>query len=298
MKVLGSIVLLACLAGATARAQDRVALVFKDEDLASRPVFEKLSKDFEARAALSRYRLGGENLSNPIKKGRLLADLENRDLVIAVGNGASDFVSQELEDVPVLLVDASIVPGRLLEPAEVSAVFSWSVDGLMDAVRALKLSPVGLAYTPGYESVAALVRSAASERGLALIEKKIGGPSELAPAGRELTARARSLWIVGDPLLARGAGFEFLVERCLSLERPIVGADEWDVRHGALLAYSPDPAAVAAEAESAAAGVISGKQGSRRLRPAPAGGSVLLNGALARRWGLGLSGGARWRTIR
>lgn len=293
--------LCAFLAPAAARAEapDRVAFVVADSERAGRAIFEKVSRALGPEAEVSRYRLHEDQLSDPIKKGRLLAELANRDLVVAVGDEATDFAARELaEDVPLYFVGAAVVEGRRLQSRAVTGVLSYNVDVLLDAVKSLGLGPVGLAYTPGYEPVVEWIRRGAAERRILLTEKRVDGLKDLAPAIRGLASRSRALWVLGDPMLVRGAGFEFVAERALSTDEAIIGVDEWGVRRGVFLAYEPSTDALSAAARAGIARALKGGAAALRLEQAPAGGTVLLNGPLAQKWKLGAGEGGRWRMIR
>ena len=78
-----------------------------------------------------------------------------------------------------------------------------------------------------------------------------------------------------------------------------MGAGRWTVAHGALLGSAPNPS----EQEAAAVRTIDSLLGAKRrdehrLTPAPRGGVILINAALAARWKLVVPDGPRWRRIR
>jgi ABC-type uncharacterized transport system substrate-binding protein len=267
-------------------------------DRAERGLFDALAAAYRSRASVSLRVLDEAAIANPIAKGKLLADLENNDLVVAVGDGATEFAVRELEDVPVYFVDATIVAGSRLASSSVAGLFSYSIDGLLDAVKALRLGAVGVAYTPGYEPVAEWIRIGAASRGLEIVEKKISAPKDIAPAVRGLLERTRAIWVVGDPLLMRGAGFEFIRERTLSLNVPVIGGGEVDVRRGSLLGYRAVLADQAAAAEKAIDRLLRRGLAEPRLNPAPPGGTLLLNATLAGKWKIEPTGDLRWNKLR
>ncbi|HXT01656.1 MAG TPA: ABC transporter substrate binding protein [Elusimicrobiota bacterium] len=277
----------------------RIAVMVDGADRAERDLYLGLLQIYRPRERVLSYELQEAQRSDPIAKGRLLSALQTCDLVVAVGNGAAEFAVSEVEDVPVYFVDATVVPGRSLEAASVSGLFGYSVEDLLDAVKVLRLGPVGLAYTPGYEPVAELVRQGASARGLAVVARKIGSAKELAPAVRSLLERARVIWLAGDPLLVRGAGFEFVQENTLSAAIPVVGSGAWDVSHGALLGSAPNAAQQEAEAVRTIDSILQRRPGAGpRLKTAGRGGVILINAALAARWKVRAPEDARWRRVR
>lgn len=302
MKLAILAVLLAAIPAVPSRAAARargVAVVMDGPEAAERPDLEKIARTLRGRPGASYYELAPDALADPIVRGRLLADLEARDLVVAVGDAAAEFAARELSDVPVYFVDVRLIRGERLASAGVSGTFSYNVESLLDAVSRLKLGRLGLAYTPGYEPVAGWIRAGAAARGLAFTESVIEDPREVAPAVRGLLESARTIWVLGDPLLARGAGFEFLRERALSRRVAIIMPGPWGVAHGALLAFEGDADPIARQAAAAVDAALSGRTDAReRLRPAPPRGALLINGALAEKWGIVLPGGLPWRVLR
>ena len=292
------LVCLPALRGAAEPPQRRIALVIDAADPAERGLFDKLAAVYRGRASVSLYELDDAHISDPIKKGRVLSALETSDLIVAVGDGATEFAAREVEDVPVYFVDATVVAGRRLASPSVTGLFSYSVESLLDAIKALHLGAVGVAFTPGYEPVADWIRTGAAARGLDIVVKRVATPKDLAPAVRGLLERTHSIWVVGDPLLVRGAGFEFIRERTLSLNVPVVGPGEWDVERGALLGYQANPADQAAAAERSIDQLLRHGEAGPRLSPAPRGGDLLLNATLAEKWDLAPTRGLRWRLLR
>jgi ABC-type uncharacterized transport system substrate-binding protein len=293
--------LLVCLPALQAAEEParRIAVMVDEGDRAERDLYLGLVHVYKPRERLLTYELRDVQRNDPIAKGRLLAALQTCDLVVAVGNGATEFAVHELEDVPVYFVDATVVPGRSLEAASVSGLFGYSVEDLLDAVKLLHLGRLGLAYTPGYEPLADLVRQGADARGVPVVARKISSSKELAPAVRALLDRARVIWLAGDPLLMRGAGFEFIQENALSAAIPLVGGGPWSVSHGALLGSAPNEAQQEAEAVRTIDSILERRPGTGpRLKPAARGGVILLNASLAAKWKLRAPEGARWRRVR
>lgn len=266
-------------------------------DPGERGLFERLARNYASRASVSMYELDASRMTDPIAKGKVLAELEARDLVVAVGDGATEFTARELEDVPVYFVDATMVDGRRLQSASVTGLFSYSVDALLDAAKALRLSNIGLVFTPGYEPVASWIRGGAVLRGMNVVEKRIDAPRELPPAVRGLLDKARAVWVVGDPLLARGAGYDLIREQTLSAGVPMIMNGEWGVRRGALLGHRSDPDDQAAAAGHRIDEALRGAEPPQRLHPAPRGGETLYNSVLFRKWRLEPPAGARWTPL-
>lgn len=284
--------------------EQRLAVVLEAGDERQRPVLERIRKTvagMRGPPALSVHEFRREELADPIVKGRLLAALAGGDFLVALGDGAAELVTGELEDVPLYFAGVSLLGGERLAPT-VSGTFSYNVDRLLDAAQSLWSGRIGLAYTPGYEPFADWVRRGAAARGLQVRERVIATPKDLAPAVRDLLEHSALLWLAGDPLLARGAGFQFVAEQALSREVPVIAAGGWEVRHGALLAFASDPEALAAEAAAEVeARLRSGRvpaPKAARLRQGPARGVLLFSEPMASKWKVKPPPELPWRMVR
>jgi len=236
--------------------------------------------------------------ADPIARGRLLARLARADLIVPVGERATGFVLAEREDVPVFFVGAaSLVPGGALADPGVSGILPYNVAQSLAAVRALGLSPLALAYTPGYERIAGLVESGAQALGVAVIRRPIRARREMGPAVRDLMARARVVWVLGDPLLTREAGFAFLVEQSIAARVPVIAPGRFEVERGALLATEPAVDALAGQAVERLQAILAGGTApdGARIREAGDGAHVLYNRALVARWNF--TPGPGWRGV-
>lgn len=296
------LVVLAVLQSIPVAAQPQgreVAIVVGQADAAKRPIIDKISASLQGQGTVAVYVLDPINIADPIEKGKLVASLQARSLVVAVGDEATGFVFRELEDTRVYFVGAGLVSGEWLKSKFSAGIFSYNIDAFLGAVKDLWPGAIGLVYTPGYEPVAAWIRQGASARGIVLREKKIDSIKEFTPAIRELLDGSRTIWVLGDPLLVRGAGFEFLSERALSRKIPVIAPGLWEIQHGAFLGFDPAADALASRASEAIGSVLSGTSGGApRFEPAPGDGTLLINETLADRWKVAPPSGQRWRLVR
>ncbi|MBI3553346.1 MAG: hypothetical protein HY077_12700 [Elusimicrobia bacterium] len=275
--------LLLAAAAPSLGAERRITVVVDAQDALKAPVLARLRKAFQGSPLPTIHQFDRSEMSDAIQRGRLLAALQNSDLLVAIGDSATELVLRELEDVSVYFVGGSLIEGGRLASASLAGILSYNVEELLDAAKNLWSGKLGLAYTPGYEAIAASIRSGARTRGFTVMEKKILTLKDIPPAVRELLDQSQIIWIVGDPLLCRGAGFQFLTERALSKQVPIIAAGPWEVSHGAFLAIEPPPDAIASSASDDIK-MISGGQDrpeTQRIRMAPPGGKIVYNGPLA-----------------
>lgn len=295
-----ALALLSVTASAVERGRGEIAVVVDKAEAAQRPELGGIADALRARRGAALVALTPAGMDDPIARGRMLADLERRDLVVAVGDDAAEFATREVAETPVYFVAVAVLQGDRLAAPSVGGIFSYNVNALLDAARRLDLGRLGLAYTPGYEPVAEWVRRGAAARGLPLSEARIAGSADIVPAVRALLKGTRAIWVVGDPLLVRGAGFDYLRRNALSRGVAIIAPDGLSVRRGALLAFEAPPGPLAREALDAVDEILSASPARRhgRLAPAPPQGTVLVNAALAERWRLAVPRGPSWRLLR
>jgi ABC-type uncharacterized transport system substrate-binding protein len=278
-----------------------MAIVVEARDAASAPIVTALSSAAAGKIGSQVHQLRAEDVTDPIRKGQFLAHMHGADLVVTVGNEATVFVLRETEEVPVYFVGADQVSGKYLTSKDVAGIFPYNLGELLDTAAALQPKTLGIAYTPGYKFIAERIRTGAEERGMSVVERKIAGLPEVADAVRDLTDQAQLIWFLGDPLLSRGAGFNFLIERALSRRIPVIGADAWEVRHGAFFCLISSPEDMAARAARSLNAMLD-EEGkvefeSPRINFGPEGGTVYVNTSLMKRWNLKMPSSVRWKPI-
>jgi hypothetical protein len=226
-----------------------------------------------------------DSLADPIRKGRLLAALSGRRLVIPVGDEATGFALGELEETPVYFVGASVARGAVLASPIVGGLLRYSAGDVLAAMPGAWRDGLGVLYSPGYEPVIREIRAAARSAGVRLIEARVGSSSELPAAARGLFPKARAVWVLGEPFLAREAGFEFLAEEALSEDVPLIGPGVAEVRQGAVFCSEAENGPLAAQAADGILRLLAdGRPGGPVL--AREGGRIVYRSSLARRFGL------------
>jgi ABC-type uncharacterized transport system substrate-binding protein len=276
-------------------AAARIAVVLEARDAASAPVLAALDRSAGPDAALVVHELRKTDVADPIQKGRLLAVLGAADLVVPVGDRATEFVLGEMEDARVFFIGAGLVRGAALASPDVAGILAYNAEEVLDLVKTLRTASLGVAYTPGYESVAERIAQAGAARGIRVVKAKAGSLPEVAASVRKLTEETQAIWALGDPLLVRGAGFQFLVERSLSRALPLIGSSAWEVKRGALLCLEPSAESLAARAGPLVAEMMARRAPSEKLTLAPAGGTFIVNEKLAEKWTIAMPGTTRWR---
>lgn len=240
------------------------------------------------------------DLFDPIRRGELLARLSRSDLVVTVGDSATQLVLGELENVPTFFVGASVISGERLAEAGTGGVLAYGLDGLVDAAAALWPRRLGVVFTPGYRALAEQIRLKARGRGLGVETRRISASREIPEALNSLMDAAQAVWLLGDPLLCSGAGFEHAVEQSLARRVPLIAPSPRHVQDGAFLSIEPPVAELLATAAAAIERLAAGPTLALvdQVSPAPAGGRIVVNDALSARWGMRPPADSRWRLQR
>lgn len=227
-----------------------------------------------------------EKRGDPIYKGKLLASLAAAPLVVSVGDEATSLALDELEDTPIYFMGTSLAPGAEMSGTEVSGLFSYSAQDVLAAIPAKWKRSLGLLYSPGYEPVVGRIRTLAKVSGVNLLERKVARPEDIPQAARDLFGHSQAVWVLGDPMLSRGAGFSFLVEGSLAQGVPVIGSGPWEVKHGAVFCSRATNESLAQEASTSIASLVETGKRESRIDSAPNEGTILYHPGMAKRFHL------------
>ncbi len=269
---------------AAAQPQTAVAVV-EAQDAAGRKLGQRVEKELGGGVRLRWLTYSEDQLGDPIYKGKLIAALEKARLVVAVGDDAAQLVSNEVEQAPIYFV-SSVAAGSALADPRVAGTFTYSAQDLLSAMPRSWKRDLGILYTPGYEPVVAQIRALAKGAGVTLRERSVMRAGDVPTAARSLMSSSKAVWVLGDPVLSRGAGFEFLVEQSLSQSIPLIGAGRWEVSQGAALCSEGRDDTVAQQASHAIADVLASKAQGQKLGLAESGGYIDYNRSLQTRFEL------------
>ncbi len=276
--------------------EPRVAVIVEAGSLPDEELARALLKRLHGVSSPRSLRIGLEDASDPILKGKLLASAQASDLTVLVGDGPVEVLAREMENLAAYFIGVSAARGKLLSQSRTFWLMSYSEEDALDAAGGRLRKGLGLLYTGGYEPAAALIGEAARKRSIPVSGRKIESREEIVPAVRSLLRDSAALWVLGDPLLARGAGFEYAVERSLSQGVPLIGAGAWEVSRGALLCSRADPERLAEKAFQSILKLLASGDSAPlpRFETAPPGGTILYHRALSRRFGVDVHR-PRWR---
>lgn len=212
---------------------------------------------------------------DPIEKGRFLAEVQASDRVIsATGGKACGWLARETDGVPI------------------HCVVPYDARQVLDFARTAGWRRIAVVHMEGYEKVFARMRKHARARGIELEPVRIARIRELPGAVPLALKSAQAMWILGDPLLTEGAGFDYLVETALARKIPLLGPGADIVARGAFLGADSDFAEMVKHSvavAAAAAGGVAPDDSDTEVN----GGKLFFNQVLARRWGVRVPGGAR-----
>lgn len=240
--------------------------------------------------------IGSDALSDPIAKGRLLARLSRADLLVPIGDSAAYFVSEELQNAPAYFIGAAVLDGSYLAGPGATGILALDPASIYRAASGLGLKKIGLLYTDGYHPVAARI-AASAPAGVAMLPIRVVSRDQIVPSLNRLFGRVNAVWVLGDPLFTRGAGFQFLVEQTLARRVPVIAASPWEVRRGALLCSHVDAKTLIPAATAALKSALRQELKFPPPRIATArNGELLFNASLLKRWRLRPPREVRWRT--
>lgn len=251
----------------------------------ARPELSASALGLAEREGLRLRRFEARELNDPIVSGRLQARLQVSDGVIVVGFDAAAWASRELEGVRLHFAGGmSRVSGAALTARGWSGELSTGVR-MIELARSEGWKRVGVLYAPGFEGVLPALRQAAAAKGVTLEARAVAGRQAIPEAAQALAKACNALWVLGDPILTTGAGFDYLVELSLSRRLPLLAPEPSMVDSGAYAAWDPDWAAAAAAAAKMAKGadgaVVWPKAG---VTLGGGAGRMRVNEVLKRRW--------------
>ncbi|MBI2361794.1 MAG: hypothetical protein HYV15_00200 [Elusimicrobia bacterium] len=230
-------------------------------------------------------------LADPIVSGRLSARLQDSDGVVAVGYEAGAWAARELEGGRVHFSGgASRLSGAALKARGWSGELSSSPQPFLELARREGWERVGVLLTAGFEGALPELKAAAAARGVALEVRVVLARRGLPEAAQALAERCAALWVLGDPLLTAGPGFDYLVELSLSRRLPLLVPEPGMVDGGAFAAWEADEAEAGARAAELAKRSAGGEWPPPGVRFGGGGGRLRVNEVLRRRW---TAGGSR-----
>jgi ABC-type uncharacterized transport system substrate-binding protein len=268
-----------------AQAQPPAILLVERADARGQALGHLLEAQLKGKVQFRSLSYSEEQLGDPIFKGRLVASLAAAELVIPVGDASTNLALAELEETPVYFAGAAIVTGSDLANAGVGGLLSYSPADVLAAFPQAWKRKAGLLYSPGYEGVVKIIQAAAKEAGVHLTARSVAKLQDLPAAAQAVMSSSRVVWVLGDPMFSRGAGFTYLTELSLSRDVALVGADPLEVRRGAVFCSQGRDEALALQASQGIVRLLSERK-PHGVSAAAAGGLIIFNRRLAARDGL------------
>lgn len=269
----------------------RVAVVVDDLKPAYQELVDSLKRNADATDTIRVHDLKTIDLSDPLTKGRFLAQLAAVDLIVPIGDPAAVLVSEELEENKTFFVAAATLRGEYLSHKQVAGVLSYSPQATVRIAKALipELKTMGVLYTPGYETVVSRMEAAAREAGLTLVGYRVASRQAIGPTVRKAVAGTDLIWIAGDPLFTQDLIFNYLLQESVRSKKPLAASSPSLVEKGALFCAMPDAEKLAGLAFQTLSGFRSLDdpfEKPNRVMSAPGDGFVLVNQRLAEKWGI------------
>lgn len=274
-----------------------MVLMVEESDVTGQALGRLLEAQLKDKAQMRWVSYSAESLGDPLYKGKLLAALTASRLVVSVGNQPTSLAFMELEDIPIYFVGATLISGSGLLGPQVGGIFGYSTEDTLGAVPKKWKRGVGLLYGPGYDDLAAGIAAEAKAAGIHLLERRVARITQMPKILDALIPEVQAVWILGDPALSRGAGFEFLVEESLKKNMPLIGSDIWSVKRGAVFCSLAKPQLLAEKASQNIMSLLEKGPVGPRVEMGPAGGQIIYHPGLAARFHLRPQGPA-WTAAR
>ncbi len=245
------------------------------------------------------YQLSRANVADPIEKGKFLSKLAHADLLVPIGETATRFVAHEFPETPIFFIGTTVLEGHVLERPQIAGILTFDPGTILQAASAFKFKRVGMAYTPAYSGLAERIALQAVAKGITLVEAKIDAVSDIVLNLENLFKKTNAVWILGDPMLARGAGFQFLMEKSFAHKVPVITASQWGVERGALFSSKSDSDKLAIQSADALNAILAADLHFPENQLETATGGVLLyNEHTLKSLGLKLPRGLPWQPLR
>ncbi|MHB1844839.1 MAG: ABC transporter substrate-binding protein [Deltaproteobacteria bacterium] len=272
----------AVLAGATARADPRVA-VLRSDDIAA------------YNEAHSGFRQGMKEAVQVFDLGHGHADAldslrqSHPALVLAIGARAARAAAEALSDTPVVYCMVLDPAANGIAGANITGVtLAIPVRSQIEEFRRVfpALSRLGVVYNPA--KTGALVqeaRAAAAGLGITVIAEAVPRSDQVPDAMSRLAGKVDALWLPPDATVVTLETFKLALELSLTRKLPMMVFSSQFVKAGALLALSPDYAASGREAARIVRLILLGRKPSE-IPSSPTKGTLVINTATAKSLGL------------
>lgn len=260
-----------------------------------RPGFSPLSLGLAEGDGVRLRRFSPGELSDPIASGRIQSRLMLAEGVVAVGLEAGLWAARELEGVHIHFSGGvSRVSGAALKARGWTGELAVGASAFLDFATTQRWKRIGVLYTPGFEGVLPAIRAAGSARGLAVEAREVAVRQDIPAAAQSMARESDAIWLLGDPVLTTGPGFDYLIGLSLSRRIPLLVPETDLIKAGGYAAWEPDWEIVASSA-AALGKRVRGGLGWPQARVALGGeaGRLVINEVLRRRWADVPTGGIR-----
>lgn len=248
MRLCAAVLSLLASVAVAAPAPARIAIL-KSQGL--EPYAEAVTAfSLEARADMTEYDLRSDE-----ERARKAVDAvraSKPSLVWALGPYAATLARREFADVPLVF---SLVPTHdrydLAGPTVTGISLTRTPRAQLDTIHALApdTRTVGVVFDPRSSTLLfEEAQRAAVEVGVALIPARVKDASEVTERLGALDGKVDALWMLPDRTVATVEVFERVLFYARSRKVPLFALSEEQVRSGALVSLSPDPAAIGRQA--------------------------------------------------
>jgi len=268
--VLACIILVTRMLPAFSSSRVTVAVVFSRDAAPYQQALKGFTDHFDEAGRphkIHEFYIGGS-----IPRDRLIARIRAKqpDLILTIGSAATDLVTAEVRDIPIvfslvlpasgrrdlqeMMSDHGNVAGTSMEiPVETQ------FRELRKVLPAMKR--VGVLYDPSItgESVA-VAEQAARQLGIELVKVEVGPEDDVLERTEEIASEIDALWSVADSTVFSPNGLRQILLATLRHRVPFVGLSPSFVKAGALVALSVDYRDVGRQSGELGARILAGEE--------------------------------------
>jgi putative ABC transport system substrate-binding protein len=209
-------------------------------------------------------------LDESTEKDKVLTEIKKKrpDLIVTIGSKATELVSQDIKDIPIVFsavlnpaisgfVPARDAPEVNLTGASLDVPLRIQLEKFKLIVPDLKT--LGVLYTSETEPLIREAQSVSGDLGIELVPLSIESEKEIPSALQEFKNEVDGIWAVADPLIFTPQSTQFILLFTLRNGLPLMGLTPSFVEAGALFTLAPDYKDVGRQAGEMALEIVSGK---------------------------------------
>ncbi len=196
------------------------------------------------------FELNKNDMSNPIQRGQFLSQIAAGDLVVTIGDRASEFITGELDQSNIFFVGAGHLSDSAMSSSRIFGIMQYSQSETVQVIRKLfpRSTHIGVMHTAAYSKLLTTLRKEASAFDFTVVDNVVRANKDVGPAAREILDQSDVLWMMGGDMIMNDLALNHTLTQALVRLRPIVVPSVRKVRQGGLFCMMPDYAKLGEQA--------------------------------------------------